>query len=196
MPNFMATLGEVAVAIYAGRHPQRLPGRSAPLRRRPIVNQRDVAARIAAPDLLETADVPDSPEVEKLALKAGDLVLTSRGALRVAVAGAEHAGAIPGVNLIVLRPPDGLEPTLLAAFMSDSRIETILFREFAGSVTPGFSVEAVRRLRIQLPDAAGQERLSELVGSTQEYEQAVLQAVHIRRTVAQELVFQSFGALP
>lgn len=192
---FMRVIGELATALYAGRHPQRLTRHSGRVRERLIVNQRDVALRIAPPDRLETLDLPESAEVDRLALQEDDLVLTSRGALRVAVAGPEHAGAIPGANLIVVRLPAELKPSLLAAYLSDPRIEAMLLDEFAGSVTPGFSVDAIRRLKIELPTREAQEDLDLLVRVTDEYEQALLRAIEIRRTISQELVFRAFGAL-
>lgn len=190
----LVMVGELATALYAGRHPQRLSRGSGRIRERLIVNQRDVALRIADADRLETMEIAESPEVDRLALQEGDLVLTSRGALRVAVAGPEHVGAIPGANLIVVRLPAELKPSLLAAYLSDPRIEAALLREFAGSVTPGFSVEAIRRMEVQLPTREEQDQLDELVSVTDDYEQALLRAIEIRQTISQELVFRAFGS--
>jgi hypothetical protein len=188
MPNRSShTLAELATDIFSGKGASRLKtgARGA---EKLLVSIKDIETSIAPRSDLEVVRVAPGPDVERLCLHTGDVVITARGAVRAAVVREEQAGALAGANLVVVRLQPEIEPDVIAAYLRHPRVEQELLADFVGSVTPGFSVSGLRKLPIALPSRSDLSAMNEMVRRADQYHDAMLQAAEARRAIALELV--------
>jgi hypothetical protein len=189
-PRQPRTIGDFATNIFTGLAPRM---RNAPggLRGR-VVHVRDVGLRLAPPDELEEIDLPATPDVERCRLRAGDVLVTSRGvAVRAAVASAHHAGTVAGPNLIVMRLGPNMVPELLTVLLRHPQAQAALLQARAGSGTAGFTVAQLAALPIALPDLATQRTLADIASLADDYHDAAVKAAELRREAVLDLVFDT-----
>lgn len=160
-----------------------------------LVGLRDIGRRIAPRSDLEEVKIVDEAESSRLTLLANDVVVTSRGAnVRAAVAQEDHEGALVGPNLIVVRlKGEDLPPDLVAAYLRHPLVSAQLLREFAGATTPGFTIDSLKRLPVQLTNAVCSQMLAELVRRVDDYSEYHLKAVQLHQAAAEEAVFEHLG---
>ena len=184
------TLGDAAARIFSGRMTSKLrPGADS----LPVIGVRDVGERIAQLDQLELVEGVDGTDAERLSIQAGDVVITSRGALRSAVAELEHEGALAGVNTVVLRPIEPSTSIVLAAYLRHPTVVEHLLSDFAGSKIPGFSIETLRALPLSLPDVETLKRMEAMIQAAYEYHASITEAANARLALALELVARNIG---
>lgn len=94
-----------------------------------------------------------------------------------------------GPNLVLIRTRAGIEPLLIVNYIRHPEIQTDLLSEFAGSATPGFTVERLRRLPITLPSGSIDSDLSALVRLTEARIDRLNQMADVERAMVEELVF-------
>lgn len=186
----LLTLADAADRIFAGRMTSRLkPG----LDDFPIIGVRDVGDSIGRVNQLEVAQGLSGADAQRVSVQAGDIVVTSRGAVRAAVVEAEHEGAIAGVNTVVVRPRSSSSSTVLAAYLRHPRTIETLLRDFSGSTVPGFSIETLRALPLDLPDEETLRQMEDMVMAAYRYHSAMTEAANARLTLALDLVAQNLA---
>lgn len=186
-------LSEIA-EVFSGRPPQKVED-GEPSEQVPILAMRDVGVRITGRDHLETVPVGGQPD-PKRRIRPGDVVVTSRGRVRAAVAREEHDGVLLGPNLMLVRPMIDYPPSVLAAYIRHPAIEARLLEDTMTSGTPGFSMESLRSLELTPlpPDRA--ERLAELVEETDTYVREVQAGANRLTAAAIETVFAHLDVKP
>lgn len=187
------TIGSLAEVIFSGRPTSRFKTSAGgkPIR---LLTPRDVGSILAKIDELEQMEVDPSSDLVSIGVQAGDIVITSRGTLRVAVARPEHIDAIPTANLIVVRLKEIRFANVLAAYLRAPSTAWRLQLGSRGTATVGFGVQDLKSLPVALPDDGQVDTLNNLVELTDQYAEAVLRSVESRRLVAQELVRAAFEA--
>ncbi|HEV2081798.1 MAG TPA: hypothetical protein VGR32_05010 [Brevundimonas sp.] len=184
------TLEDAAERIFAGRMSSRLkPGPDV----LPVVGMRDVTRGLSTPDQLETASGVSKSDAKHLLLEKNDIVMTSRGTVRTAVVDSKHAGAVPGVNTVVIRLEEPSTAGAFAAYLQHPRVVATLLQDFAGSKIPGFSLETLRALPVRIPDLQQLHVLAEMVNQAGRYRLAAIKAAEARHELAVELVAKSLG---
>lgn len=182
-------LGDMA-QVFAGRAVKRASPDtdSRPLR---IVGLRDIGRRMAPLTDLEEVEVAEGDEGARSLLQPGDVLVTSRGSnIRAAVVREEHAGAVAGPNLIVVRLGGFLRPELLAAYLRHPFISAQLLREFSGSSTAGFTIDSLRRIDLQITDDGCADLLADLVQRVDAYSEYQARAVELHQALADEAIFE------
>lgn len=179
------TLGDISRSVFAGKAASRLPPGEDTLA---IVNMRDVDMMLTPRTELETQAGVNAASLSRLALEIGDIVMTSRGAIRAGVAKAEHAGAIPGANTVVIRLRPDVPPRVIASYLRHPRTVAALLREFVGSTTAGFSVAGLTGLTLALPEQEILGQMDEMIDAAERYVVAMNQAAQARQELALELV--------
>lgn len=181
-------LGDLATTVFSGRPLTRLRAEDSD-ELAPVVSLRDVTTRLPSRTELESVPVRMSGDTARLTIKPGDVVVTARGSsVRAAVATEEHLGALPGANLIVLRPRN-TSPHLLAAYLRHPVVQAHLLQEFAGSSTLGFTVETLRQLEVRDLPAAEAGLLAQMSEAVEQYALHTERAAELRRRATTEAVF-------
>ncbi|WP_295225059.1 restriction endonuclease subunit S [uncultured Brevundimonas sp.] len=186
-------LSEIA-EVFSGRPPQKVD-EGAATTEIPIVAMRDVGVRIAPRDVLETVEVGGDPD-PKRRLQAGDILVTSRGRVRAAVAKDEHVDVLVGPNLMLIRPIGGYPSSLLAAFLRHPAIEARLLDLTATSGTPGFTMDDIRSLELEPVTAERAKQLAELVEETDAYVREIQVGAGRLNAAAVEAVFSHLDVEP
>lgn len=163
-------LAEIA-DVFSGRPPQRVVEGEATANV-PVLSMRDVGQRITPLEDLDLTPVGGEPDPTRR-LQAGDVVVTSRGRVRAAVAGEEHAGMLVGPNLMIVRLRDSMPPALLAAYLRHPIVEARLLEDISGTGTPGFSMDTLRSLPLRRVSSDRAVALAALVEETDQYRQEV-----------------------
>lgn len=185
------TLAHLSQDIFAGKPVARFQAGQNSVA---VINVRDVDGTLTPRDKLETHENVDLSSLKKISVEPGDVIMTTRGAIRVAVALPEHSGAIPGANIAVIRLRAGIiPPSVVATYLRHPNVISELLREFAGSNTAGFSIAGLSRLKLTNPDSAMLQMLEKIVEATDRYITASMTAVEARRTLALEIVAQHLG---
>lgn len=180
--------------IFSGRPINRLPttAHSAPRR---IIGPKDVTTRIASIEDLDLVEGPETGARNRLELQPGDIVVTSRGTVRAAVATDEHAGVLVGANLVVVRPHPKVGPHLIAAYLRHPAIQEHLLADYSGSATPGFSIETLKQIDIQYPQDSSLSDLQRIASAVESYAENLEDAASLRRRAVVEMVFESMSPL-
>lgn len=187
------TIGALAEVIFSGRPTSRMkavPG-GKPVR---LLTAREVGFVLAKIEAFERLEVDLASDLGAIGLKAGDIVITSRGTLRVAVARPEHVDAIPTANLIIIRLKQPRFANVLATYLRAPSMAWRLQLGSVGTATVGFGLQDVKSLPVALPDEEQIGALNNLVELTDRYAEAVLHSVENRRLVAQEMVRKALEA--
>lgn len=186
-------LSEIA-EVFSGRPPQKVEDGEAS-EQVPILAMRDVGVRIMGRDHLETVPVGGQPD-PKRRIRPGDVVVTSRGRVRAAVAREEHDGVLLGPNLMLVRPMVDYPSSVLAAYIRHPAIEARLLEDTMTSGTPGFSMESLRSLELTPLPPGRAERLAELVEETDTYVREVQAGANRLTAAAIETVFAHLDVKP
>lgn len=181
----MIALALLADAIFSGRPTSRIrldPSAAPSL----LVSARDVGLVLSPPEALDKIEAAADPSLDAARLQPGDVVITARGSLRAAVAGLEHRDAIPGPNLIVVRPRPEIPGAVIAAYLRLPSVQARLQAAAYGTATVHFGVEDVKKLTMKLPPADDLKGLAETVALTDRYVAAATRAIEARRQIALE----------
>jgi hypothetical protein len=174
--------------VFSGRAPTK-PQDDDPAARLPMLALRDIGVRITPRDRLELVETAKIVDTDRL-LMPGDVVVTSRGRVRAAVAEGEHAGTLVGPNLVWIRLRTELPPALLAAYLRHPEVERELFAEMVGTATSGFSVDGLRQLEVIEIPAGDAATMTELVSAVDEYHDEVVEAVRLLKQGVSEYIYQ------
>lgn len=175
--------------VFLGRAPPRQdagdPGAAVQ-----VLTMRDVNVAIAPRDQIEMVSLAGRPDPDRL-LRPGDIVVTSRGRLRAAVAEREHEGLLVGHNLMLVRLRGAMPPQVLAAYLRHPIVEEGLLSEMPGAGTPGLSLDALRNLEVGEVSPARAGLLAELVEETEAYRRELEEGARRLAQAATESVFRS-----
>jgi restriction endonuclease S subunit len=116
------------------------------------------------------------------------VLISARGAFKVARVLAEHAGAIAGPNLIVIRPSLSLKPSLLYAFLQHPDIQSQIQRKSVKTTVASIGIDTVANLCIKLPDASRQVDLALLIDLAERQYILGRRIGEIRRELGQDIV--------
>lgn len=183
-------LADLVVDIFAGKPTSRLKTDAAGRDLR-VVSIKDVDVSISPLERLEQVRVLALSDLQRLQLQLNDIVITARGAVRSAVVREQHIGSLPGANLIVVRPKPQINAEAIAAYLRHPKIEELLLSDFAGSVTPGFSVHALKKLPIKLPSLEILSKLADLSDTTEKYIAAIEASAKMRRMITLEAIYSN-----
>lgn len=156
---------------------------------------RDVGVRIAPRTVLDTVVVGGQPDPRRR-LQPGDVLVTSRGRVRAAVAQSEHAGVLVGPNLMLVRPTGRYPASLLAAFLRHPAIEARLLELTATSGTPGFTMDDIRSLELGKVTSDRARKLARLVEETDAYVRDIQAGAGRLNAAAVETVFAHLHVEP
>ncbi|WP_148291195.1 hypothetical protein [Methylobacterium sp. B1] len=181
----------MAEPIFSGRSVSRIksaPG-GVPVR---LLAPRDVGFVLADLEALESMEVDHAAsDLASVRIAAGDVVVTSRGPARAAVAREEHAGAIATANLVVLRVGEPSLRHVIAAYLRAPSTARRLQARSIGTATIGFGTQDIKDLEIDLPGSGDLAALDELVSLTDRYVAAAQNGITARMEFAQQLVTRS-----
>lgn len=188
-------LGELVDGIFLGLALSRQPKGSVQTRPALMVNVKDIIDGVLIHrSNLSEVEVPGGSQTDRFKLVPGDVLISARGSIKVAGVHTEHGGAIAGANLIVVRPGKLLAAPLVLAFLRDSSTRTTLERLSAGTTVQSINVKTVAELRVTIPPAETQHKLSRLVGLADEQYLAARRAAEIRRELAQVVAIRALAA--
>ncbi|MFJ6024237.1 hypothetical protein ACIQC9_06540 [Brevundimonas sp. NPDC092305] len=160
-----------------------------------VIGVRDIGAVLSPPDALEIGRGLNAEDARGQMVAAGDIILSSRGAVRSAVVEEGHKGAVAGVNTVVVRPWSKSAAPVLTAYLRHPRTVAALLAGFSGSTVPGFSLDTLRALPLDLPDDETVAGMSRMIAAAYRYHDAMLEAAQARLTLALDLVVQNLTPL-
>lgn len=182
-------LGDLMESIFAGMVLSRQPKEGlfeAPTR---IINTRDIEEGILiSPGRLEEVQLPATSQTDRYRVQDGDVLVSARGAFKVARVQTGHAGAVAGPNLIVVRPGRSLKPELLYAFLRHPDIQSEIHRQSVKTTVASIGIETIANLRIKVPEASKQSNLAQLVDLAERQYELSRRIAEIRRVLGHELV--------
>lgn len=176
--------------VFAGLSVLRRHGQGRGTRPVPVINVSDLEADGVAPaDRLPRFTIRVGPATDRYRVQAGDVLVTARGTvLKVAVVGAESAGAIASSNLLVIRPGPEVLPAVLLAFLRSGPVQAeLLASGQSSSRALSLTASDLGRLQVPLPPLAEQRRIVELLQAADANYRSALQAAELRRQVAYEV---------
>lgn len=186
MTSTIFPLVEIA-EVFSGRPPRRAEA-DEPTTRAPVLTMRDVGLRISPRAVLEEAEVTGDPDPNRR-LQVGDVVVTSRGRIRAAVAQEEHEGVLVGPNLMFVRIFTDFPAALLAAYLRHPEIEARLLGDTGGTGTPGLSLETLRNMSLRALTVPRASSLSALVEEAENYRLEVEAGARLLSEAAAEAVY-------
>jgi len=137
--------------------------------------------------------------VERYKVRAGDVLVQSRGAagaLRVGLVNGELRPAINSSNLIRVRPQPGYLPEVLVAFLLSSTGQKELQRRAVGTSTRALSAEDLGTLEVPLPDLETQKRIVSLWEVVNRAYSEAVKAAEERRAFGVGFVEHLLGGTP
>jgi hypothetical protein len=154
-----------------------------------VINTRDIDAGIlTSPDQLDRVELPATSQTEHYRVREGDVLVSARGAFKVARIQAESVGAIAGPNLIVIRPSPSLQPSLLYAFLRHPDIQAQIQRQSVKTTVASIGIDTIGNLIIRVPNESKQFDLAHLIDLAERQYVLGRRMAEIRRTLAQEIV--------
>jgi restriction endonuclease S subunit len=154
-----------------------------------VINTRDIEGGILKPlDQLDDVKLPATFQIDHYRVWDGDVLVSARGAFKVARVRAEHAGALAGPNLIVVRPSLSLKSSLLYAFLQHPDIQSQIQRKSVKTTVASIGIDTVANLYIKLPDASRQVDLALLVDLAERQYVLGRRIGEIRRELGQDIV--------
>jgi restriction endonuclease S subunit len=190
------SLGDLAEKIFLGFSASRQP-KMANLPVLPVVNIKDLRNDLLATAVedLDTIPISDSSQTDHFRLRVGDVIISARGAVKVAPVGEDHVKAIAGPNLIVVRMGSSpvLAPELLLAFLRHPTTRAVLEGQSVGAAVPSINVRTVSNLRLAIPSQNLQSQLAEVVQLADEQYITAKQASEKRRELGEEIVMRALS---
>ena len=154
-----------------------------------VINTRDIEGGVLKPlDQLDNVNVPSTSQMDHYHIWDGDVLVAARGAFKVARVRAEHAGAIAGPNLIVIRPSPSMQPSLLYAFLQHPDIQSQIQRKSVKTTVASIGIDTIANLYIKLPDPSRQIDLAKLIDLAERQYVLGRRIGEIRRELGQEIV--------
>lgn len=160
-----------------------------------VINTRDIDGGTLTPlDQLDQVRLSATSQTDHYRVREGDVLVSARGAFKVAKVHAEYAGAIAGPNLIVIRPSPSLQSSLLYAFLRHPNIQSQIQRQSVKTTVASIGIDIIANLSLKVPDASRQIDLARLADLAERQYILGRRMAEIRRTLAQEIVVRELIA--
>ncbi len=171
-----------------------------PLHRR-MVREGMAAPVVQVGDLQGTGDpewelsrvsVPELGQHRRFHLRAGDVVIATKGAgFRTALVPERWAGAILTGNLIGIRPTGKVLPEILHAWLSGEETRWLLESRATGTRLLNISLKSITEVPVPVLPMAEQERLAALLRASREQNEQALLASRLRAGISQKIVMDA-----
>jgi restriction endonuclease S subunit len=176
------------VGIVIGRQ-QKTGLRAFPLR---VVGVKDIESGILRQRIsLQELVLPESSQIDRFRLRVGDVLVSARGVMKVALVGDEHEGCLAGPNIIVVRPGSNLEPALVLAFLRHPVTEANIYRMSLTTTVSSVNVKTISDLQIVVPPRQEQILLSRVVELAEKQYLLAQRASDLRRQLGEELAMRA-----
>lgn len=154
-----------------------------------VINTRDIDSGIlSAPDQLDRVELPATSQTDHYRVREGDVLVSARGAFKVARIQNEYIGAVAGPNLIVLRPNPSLKSSLLYAFLRLPDVQAQIQRQSVKTTVASIGIDTIANLALRIPDETKQFELARLIDLTERQYVLGRRMAEIRRTLAEEII--------
>lgn len=138
--------------------------------------------------MLQPVQVVSDKSVDKFKLKAGDVLLLSRGSsMKASLVTAEIAvlNALPSANLIVIRPnQDFVKSEVLVAYLNAEIGQAWLVQNSVGATIRNLPASELKKLEIALPELSVQTEIAELFHANLNAQKAGLAVLQQQKRVA------------
>lgn len=159
------------------------------------VGDLDGAGNVAEADALERAPLPAGRSTDGYRVRAGDVLLTSRGTqLKVALVDEATEGAVLSANLLCIRlGPDRLLPRALAAWLlTPEGLGALTGRYHSTTGLLALTTPVVRGLPVPVPALATQARAAALFDATRTGYVAARRAADARQALGLAAITRLF----
>jgi restriction endonuclease S subunit len=185
-------LGDVVQSIFMGiviARQQKTGSRMARVR---VAGVKNIEDGILSPkNVLDELSLPENSQIDRFRLREGDILLSARGSMKVAVVRAEHERCIAGPNLVVIRPGSNLQPLLVLAFLRHPLTQEIIYRKSVTTTVSSINVKTLASLEIVVPSKQDQISLSRIVHLAEKQFVLARRVSDLRRRLGQELAVRA-----
>jgi|GEM_PF-1529558 len=137
---------------------------------------------------LQPIELKDEKSSTKFELRAGDVVVLTRGnSFRAAIVDSDLAKLklIPSANLVVLRPDvSKVKPTVLVVHLNSAHGQAQMEQLATGTTIKNVPVNKLKEMRLELPSAEHQQQIEDLFFTSNQAYMAGIAMVEQERKVA------------
>ncbi|MDI5965669.1 N-6 DNA methylase [Streptantibioticus silvisoli] len=154
----------------------------------PVVMPKDLTAAGFDERGMKRLDERRADVLRRFRLRVGDVVLARRGQLgRCAVVRTEQKGWICGTGCFILRPPTGLDPDYLAAYLRSGEARAWLDAHSTGITTMRtISAAVLKDLPVPWPEPGPQHALAEVMERVADYQRQLHEELTLLERVRQD----------
>lgn len=154
----------------------------------PVVMPKDLTATGFDEGGMRRLDQQRVEALERFRLRVGDVVLARRGELgRCSVVRTEQKGWICGTGCFILRPPTGVAPDYLAAYLRSAEARAWLDAHSTGSTTMRtISAAVLGDLPVPRPELGTQHALADVMARAADYERQLHSELTLLERVRQD----------
>ncbi|MBP2145395.1 hypothetical protein J2129_000849 [Methanofollis sp. W23] len=144
-------------------------------------------------DAVEELAARNERDIERARIHAGDVLLSMRGNFRAALADKKCESLLISQNLALLRFREGIDPGLMAAYLTSQQGRDALTPLARGRAVPVLSLAALETLEVPVLSEEAQGRLAACLAACREYEALARTEADLVDTIKEALIAEHLG---
>lgn len=160
-----------------------------------FINVSDLVNGVILSDSLKEEVVEDLFKVKRYQVKAGDILVTVRGAgFKTAIVPADLEGCLISANLVAIRLKQTapVSPEVLRIYLESKAGWTEIDQRRQGSVITHLSTRDLAGLPVPIPEQSLQKKLVQLNAASKKYFEAAQALIEIQHRLVEEAISQTF----
>ncbi len=158
-----------------------------------LINIRDIQDGEVVPNSVEKVRVRESDTIEKSRIEYGDIIITTKGTFKAALAGKTVEGFAISSNLIALTLNSMVDPRMVVAYLNSPMGQKELQARAGGSTLKALNRKSLLEVEIPLPPIEKQKLLVDYLLLSQQHDHLVIEEQETRKKLTNSILQNCMG---
>ncbi|WP_407357197.1 restriction endonuclease subunit S [Methanolobus sp. WCC5] len=163
------SIGELSLVFKSGLSSYYLKNQGESEKEVPLINFKDIYDGVIDASSVERVKVHETEALEKSRVSKGDLVLSTIGTFKAAVADESADGFVISANITAITFSDSVIPAVVAAYLNSPAGQKELKKWASGGTTVGLNKTQLSNVLVPVPSLELQQDLQKFIALAQEY---------------------------
>lgn len=157
----------------------------------PLINVKDIQDGKIDSTTVDHIKVRETDALGKARVSKGDLILSTTGTFKAAVADESIDGFAISANLNAVTFSEDVNPEVVAAYLNSLAGQRELNKRAGGGVTAGLNKNQLNGVLIPVPESGLQQDLAQFIAFAQEYSNLLSKEAEIWRNIIDAVIIKT-----
>lgn len=158
----------------------------------PLVTVKDIRNGKVNSTTVECIKVRETDALEKARVSRGDLIMSTTGTFKAAVADESIDGFAISANLNAITFSEGVIPEIVAAYLNSPAGQKELNKRAGGGSTVGLNKKQLMDVLVPMPTSEAQQDLHQFIMFAQEYSDLLSKEAEVWKNIIDAVIIKTF----